>query len=157
MSNVWQYLGSRIVRITVRRKRVISVTFADGGHACGQRKLVHHLVSILWALGGRDSHGFHNSTECFHPALNTWTFGASTNTRRFAAAGRSLGGALYITGGFDASTYIASAERLDPREKKWSKVGCVVIYQCNINVNDVSAAIDAVPMRSRWQDATQVK
>ena len=89
-----------------------------------------NLNSMVWAVGGRDSHTFHNSTECFHPALNVWTMGPSTLTKRFAAAGGVLGGAFYVTGGFDASTYTATAERLDPREKKWSQVnfrarGCV--------------------------------
>ena len=81
-----------------------------------------NLHSMLWAVGGRDSHIFHNSTECFHPALNVWTLGPATLTKRFAAAGGALGGAIYITGGFDASTYTPTAERLDPREKKWCKV-----------------------------------
>ena len=86
-----------------------------------------NLHSTLWAVGGRDSHTFHNSTECFHPALNTWTMGPSTITKRFAAAGGALGGALYITGGFDASTYTATAERLDPREKEWCQVSFAAV------------------------------
>lgn len=86
-----------------------------------------HLKSMLWAVGGRDSRTFHNSTECFHPALNTWTMGPCTNTKRFAAAGGALGGAIYITGGFDGSTYTATAERLDPREKRWSPVSCACL------------------------------
>ncbi|KAL3146674.1 hypothetical protein ABBQ32_000902 [Trebouxia sp. C0010 RCD-2024] len=81
-----------------------------------------HLKSTLWAVGGRDSHTFHSSTECFHPALNTWTMGPSTNTKRFAAAGGALGGAIYITGGFDGATYTSTAERLDPRQKRWSSI-----------------------------------
>ena len=28
---------------------------------------------MLWAVGGRDSHTFHNSTECFHAGQNRWT------------------------------------------------------------------------------------
>ena len=84
-----------------------------------------NLASTLWAVGGRDSHGFHDTTECLHPALNTWTFGPSTSIKRFAAAGGTLGGAIYITGGFDASTYTAGAERLDPRERRWSQVWSV--------------------------------
>ena len=86
-----------------------------------------HLKTTLWAVGGRDSHTFHSCTECFHPALNTWTMGPSTNTKRFAAAGGALGGAVYITGGFDGSTYTSTAERLDPREKRWSPVSCACI------------------------------
>ena len=75
---------------------------------------------MLWAIGGRDSHTFHNSTECFHAGQNRWTWGPSTNTKRFAAASASLHNAIYITGGFDATMYTASAERMDPREGKWS-------------------------------------
>ncbi|KAL0053443.1 hypothetical protein WJX82_005839 [Trebouxia sp. C0006] len=77
---------------------------------------------MLWAVGGRDSHTFHNSTECFHAGQNRWTWGPSTNTKRFAAASASLHNAIYITGGFDATMYTATAERMDPREGKWSPI-----------------------------------
>ena len=94
-----------------------------------------NLHSSLWAVGGRDSHTFHHSTECFHPALNVWTMGPSTITKRFAAAGGALGGAIYITGGFDASTYTASAERLDPREGRWCQVGFVPANCCTVSAS----------------------
>lgn len=81
---------------------------------------------MLWAVGGRDSHTFHNSTECFHAGQNQWTWGPSTNTKRFAAASASLHNAIYITGGFDATMYTASAERMDPREGKWSPIADMV-------------------------------
>lgn len=76
----------------------------------------------LWAVGGRDSHTFHNSTECFHAGQNRWTWGPPTTTKRFAAAGGCVNNAIYTTGGFDATTYTAQAERLDPREGKWVPV-----------------------------------
>ena len=71
---------------------------------------------MLWAVGGRDAHTFHNSTECFHPGQNRWTKGPSTITKRFAAASGYLHNAIYITGGFDASSYTASGERIDPEK-----------------------------------------
>ncbi|DBA85703.1 TPA: hypothetical protein ACH3X1_005274 [Trebouxia sp. C0004] len=77
---------------------------------------------MLWAIGGRNSHTFHNSTECFHAGQDRWTWGPSTHTKRFAAASASLHNAIYITGGFDATMYTATAERMDPREGKWSPI-----------------------------------
>lgn len=77
---------------------------------------------MLWAVGGRDAHTFHSSTECFHPGQNRWTWGPSTLTKRFAAASGFLNNAIYITGGFDASAYTGTGERMDPREGKWNPI-----------------------------------
>jgi hypothetical protein len=41
---------------------------------------------------------------------------------RFAAAGAALGGAVYVAGGYDGGGYLATAERLDPREGRWQKL-----------------------------------
>ncbi len=93
---------------------------------------------MLWAVGGRDSHTFHNSTECFHAGQNRWTWGPSTNTKRFAAASASLHNAIYITGGFDATMYTATAERMDPREGKWSPVCHPLLWCCIMPVSVVT-------------------
>ena len=77
---------------------------------------------MLWAVGGRDAHTFHSSTECFHPGQNRWTWGPPTLTKRFAAASGFLNNAIYITGGFDASAYTGTGERMDPREGKCTPV-----------------------------------
>ena len=108
---------------------------------------------MLWAVGGRDSHTFHNSTECFHAGQNRWTWGPSTNTKRFAAASASLHNAIYITGGFDATMYTATAERMDPREGKWSPVGHHLLWCCIMPVSIVTDIMTSIA--GDWQVGPQ--
>ena len=51
----------------------------------------------------------------YDPQSNRWLPGPPLQKKRFALGGASLGGALYAVGGFDGSSYLQCAERLDPR------------------------------------------
>ena len=86
---------------------------------------VAEVGGLIYAMGGGT--GGPNSAnldtvEVFTPDLNAWHNGPSMHEQRFTTSGAALNGALYVTGGFDGSAYLSTAESLDPRAGRWKLV-----------------------------------
>ena len=63
-----------------------------------------------------------HARQVYTPETNAWAMGPRMGARRFTTAAAALGGAIYITGGFDGAAYLASTEMLDPRAPGWQLV-----------------------------------
>lgn len=73
-------------------------------------------------MGGGQPGVNHDTTEVFNLAANAWSPGPRMTAARFTTAGAALGSAIYMTGGFDGTQYLNSAEMLDPRVGQWQLV-----------------------------------
>ena len=86
---------------------------------------VAEVGGLIYAMGGGT--GGPNSVnldtiEVFTPDLNAWQSGPSMHEQRFTTSGGAVNGALYVTGGFNGTAYLSTAECLDPRAGKWKLV-----------------------------------
>ena len=86
---------------------------------------VAEVGGLIYAMGGGT--GGPNSVnletiEIFTPDLNAWHSGPSMHEQRFTTSGGAVNGSLYVTGGFDGTAYLSTAECLDPRAGKWKLV-----------------------------------
>jgi len=54
-----------------------------------------------------------------------------------------LHNAIYVTGGFDATMYTATAERMDPREGKWSPVRHHLLWCCLMPLSVITVTVIA--------------
>ncbi|KAL4434243.1 hypothetical protein ABPG75_000684 [Micractinium tetrahymenae] len=73
----------------------------------------------LFVYGGGKPKEQYNVVEWYDPQSNRWLPGPSLQRKRFALGGAALVGAIYAVGGFDGTSYLACAERLDPRTDHW--------------------------------------
>ena len=72
----------------------------------------------LYVVGGQGT----AALEMYDPATNRWTARAGMSTARQAPGAATIGGVLYVVGGFDGGNYLASAEAYDPATKTWGPV-----------------------------------
>ena len=80
---------------------------------------------LIYAMGGGKGGPTSvqlDTVEVFTPDLNAWHSGPSMQGHRFTTSGGAVNGALYVTGGFDGTAYMSTAECLDPRVGKWKMV-----------------------------------
>lgn len=92
---------------------------------------VAEVDGLIYAMGGGrggPSQANLDTVEVFTPDLNAWSPGPKLHEQRFTTSAAAMTGAIYITGGFNGSAYLRTAERLDPRVGAWQPV-CTPIYQ----------------------------
>ena len=63
-----------------------------------------------------------------------WTYVASMTHLRSDAKACTVGGALYIAGGFDGIHILQTAERLDPREGRWAAIPEMSVKRSGVTV-----------------------
>jgi Kelch motif len=82
------------------------------------------LLDKLYIVGGLDAqnHDVHRTAEVYDPTIDSWQPMGVINRPRFHTGLISLGGSLYVVGGFDSAVYLSSMERCDPREGSWVEV-----------------------------------
>ncbi|KAK4392348.1 hypothetical protein Sango_2012600 [Sesamum angolense] len=96
----------------------------------------------IFAVGGGNGVECFADVEMFDPCVGRWISARSMLEKRFALAAVELNGALYVVGGYDGNDYLKvlvsglgglwvvilvalwwSAERFDPREHSWTRIG----------------------------------
>ena len=108
---------------------------------------VAEVGGLIYAMGGGT--GGPNSVnldtiEVFTPDLNAWQSGPSMHEQRFTTSGGAVNGALYVTGGFDGTAYLSTAECLDPRAGKWKLVPSPTSLPCRM-LHSGAAVPDMLP------------
>ena len=90
---------------------------------------VAEVGGLIYAIGGgRGGPRSINldTVEVFTPELNAWHQGPKLHEQRFTTSAAAIDGAIYVTGGFNGTAYLTSAERLDPRVGAWQPV-CTIL------------------------------
>ncbi len=98
---------------------------------------VAEVGGLIYAIGGgRGGPRSINldTVEVFTPEQNAWSQGPKLHEQRFTTSAAAINGAIYVTGGFNGTAYLTSAERLDPRVGAWQPVGGLhlVNHSCTI-------------------------
>ena len=86
---------------------------------------VAEVGGLIYAMGGGrggPSQANLDTVEVFKPDLNVWNPGPKLYEQRFTTSAAAINGSIYVTGGFDGSAYLRTAEKLDPRVGAWQPV-----------------------------------
>ncbi|XP_024082560.1 kelch-like protein 17 isoform X2 [Cimex lectularius] len=76
----------------------------------------------VFAIGGGSLFAIHNECEVYNPRADRWFPIAPMNCRRSRSAATGLGRMLYVVGGYDGATDLASAECYNPLTNKWTNI-----------------------------------
>ena len=77
-----------------------------------------HVVST----GGGSLFAIHSECECYNPRTDRWVPIAPMVYRRSRSGVSSLGKLLYVVGGYDGASDLASAESYNPQTNKWNAI-----------------------------------
>ncbi|XP_023161734.2 kelch-like protein 17 [Drosophila hydei] len=76
----------------------------------------------IFAVGGGSLFAIHNECEVYNPRCNSWSPVAPMLWRRSRSGVTSLHKQLYVVGGYDGVSDLATAECYNPLTNKWSNI-----------------------------------
>ncbi|XP_059474437.1 kelch-like protein 17 isoform X2 [Neocloeon triangulifer] len=76
----------------------------------------------LFAVGGGSLFAIHSECECYNPRTDRWMPIAPMLYRRSRSGVTALGRLLYVVGGYDGATDLATVESYNPSLNKWTSV-----------------------------------
>merc|ERR1719273_1780707 len=99
----------------------------------------------MYAVGGNDASikpvplG-----ESYDPDNDKWTSIANMHTKRKSHGVATLGGQLYVAGGYDGASQLSSVERYDPDENTWTKLAPMMSKRCGLGLAVIQKQLYAV-------------
>lgn len=107
------------------------------------------LNGLVYAIGGEDdSLLLFDSTECYDPALNTWSTVASMNAPRVGFGVCIVNNCIYVIGGliggWGGTEVAGNIEKYDPQENQWSIAGTMGTKRFHLGVAGLNGLIYAI-------------
>jgi hypothetical protein len=107
------------------------------------------LNGLVYAIGGEDdSLLLFDSTECYDPALNTWSSVASMQAPRVGFGVCVVDSCIYVIGGliggWGGTEVAGTIEKYDPQENQWSVAGNMETKRFHLGVEELNGLIYAI-------------
>ena len=78
----------------------------------GRQLLDEGTLMVIGGGNAANPFGAGRTTQIYDPAMNTWSSGPNLNVGRYAPAGFTVGGKVFVVGGFDGTTTVGTIESL---------------------------------------------
>ena len=104
--------------------------------ACAQHCSVV-LEDLIYAIGGFDGENCLNSVESYNPLTYEWKRSASLTNARKCAAATSVGGKIFVVGGFanqSETSFELTCEMFDPCVNQWSLVSSLNVPRAECGI-----------------------
>ncbi|KAI6672560.1 hypothetical protein NL676_000466 [Syzygium grande] len=108
----------------------------------------------VWLEQCGNGHYCFSDVEMLDFDIGKWICARSMLQKRFALAAVELNGAIDATGGYDGNNYLNLAERFDPKEHSWAKIGslttkrgCHSLVSLNEKLNSMVASVEVYDPR----------